>query len=171
MAADDEQPLGVLWVGEDKYGRKYLSGEMANGARVIVFRNRRKWRDKQPDYLILPRLRTTKGEVLAAEEAEFEMAEIAAEVLLEKEIEEMAENEEKQDDSIGALWKKTAKSGFEYWSGKIEGVGFVVVFPNRNKKSPRHPDFRVLRSGQRDNQTAPQESQRADDSGGDEIPF
>lgn len=41
-----------------------------------------------------------------------------------------------------ALWKKEGKNG-PYLSGKL-GNNTVMVFPNKNKKTDKHPDYRVV---------------------------
>lgn len=51
-------------------------------------------------------------------------------------------NNQKQSD--GAFWKKTAKSGSEYYSGHITIQGekiYLAMFPNKNKKTEKQPDF------------------------------
>ncbi len=177
MREPAELKLGVLWLSTDKFGRHYLTGQMENGTRVVVFRNRDKLREKQPDYVILQRRRTTKSEVEIAADDERQMTEIAADMLLAEEVEEMAYNNEKSDENqVGALWKKRSKKGFEFLSGKIDGIGYVVIFPNKFKQNPAQPDFRVLKSGDRDgqqqrNDAPPLDDGRVADTEGDEIPF
>lgn len=50
--------------------------------------------------------------------------------------------------SIGALWAKSGKSG-DYFTGNIEINGekiAIVAFYNANKKNPKEPDYRILKS-------------------------
>jgi uncharacterized protein (DUF736 family) len=49
---------------------------------------------------------------------------------------------ERDPNEIGALWKKTSKSGGEYYSGYV-GEQKVVAFINR-KKAINQPDLRIL---------------------------
>jgi len=53
-------------------------------------------------------------------------------------------NDQKKSD--GAFWKKVAKSGNEYYSGHITIQGekiYLAMFPNKNKKTDKHPDFDI----------------------------
>lgn len=60
----------------------------------------------------------------------------------------------KNEQEIGALWKRVSKSGSQtYLSGNITVDDFgtpktlkVVVFSNKNKKNEKAPDFRVYLS-------------------------
>jgi len=55
-------------------------------------------------------------------------------------------NGERDPNEIGALWMKvSSKKGTEYMSGKINGES-VVCFRNKDKKTDKHPDWRVLKS-------------------------
>ena len=55
-------------------------------------------------------------------------------------------NGERDPNEIGALWTKTSKKkGTEYMSGVIAGQN-VVCFRNKDKKTDKHPDWRVLKS-------------------------
>ena len=57
----------------------------------------------------------------------------------------MAE-QERDPNEIGALWEKSSKKkGTPYMSGKINGEN-VVCFRNKDKKTDKHPDWRVLKS-------------------------
>lgn len=50
--------------------------------------------------------------------------------------------------SIGALWAKKSRNG-EYFTGNIEVGGekiAIVAFYNANKKNPKEPDYRILKS-------------------------
>lgn len=73
----------------------------------------------------------------------------------------------KDESEIGALWVKTSAKG-EYLSGVINGVN-VVCF-RQNKKSERHPDWKVLKSKPRDGSQPPSATpssrldERTDDS-------
>lgn len=58
----------------------------------------------------------------------------------------------KDPNEIGALWIKESAGGKAYLSGKIEGIGYVVVFKNNNKKSDKQPDYRILKSKPREEQ-------------------
>lgn len=54
-----------------------------------------------------------------------------------------------QDRELGALWKKTSKSGVAYYSGtiKINGESFeLVCYGNTNKKADNHPDVRIYKA-------------------------
>lgn len=52
-------------------------------------------------------------------------------------------------DEIGALWLKE-KNGKKYLTGKIDGIGQIVVFKNDRKNSEKQPDYRILRSQPRE---------------------
>lgn len=48
---------------------------------------------------------------------------------------------------IGALWLKTSKKGTKFMSGKIDGIGDVVVFKNTSKEAgDKKPDYKILKS-------------------------
>ncbi len=64
----------------------------------------------------------------------------------------------KDPNEVGAFWIKTSGSGTSYLSGVIEGIGNVVVFKNKNKKSEKQPDYRVLKSKPREATNAEQET-------------
>ena len=66
----------------------------------------------------------------------------------------------KDPNEIGALWKKTSGKGTAYLSGKIDGRQ-VVVFVNKDKKSDKHPDYRVLLSRPKE-QAAPSQELESD---------
>lgn len=54
-----------------------------------------------------------------------------------------------QEKSIGALWAKKSTKGADYFSGTIELNGEkiqIVAFYNANKKNPKEPDYRILKS-------------------------
>jgi uncharacterized protein (DUF736 family) len=56
--------------------------------------------------------------------------------------------EDNKQQSIGALWLQTAKSGYKYFNGKIELDGKeykIVVFKNENAtEENRQPNYRIL---------------------------
>jgi hypothetical protein len=52
---------------------------------------------------------------------------------------------ENQQKSIGALWKRQAKTGAIYYSGNI-GDKKIVVFENRNKTKDNHPNLNIFES-------------------------
>lgn len=56
----------------------------------------------------------------------------------------------KDPNEIGALWLKESKNGNSFFSGKIDGVGDVVVFANTKKTKENQPDYRVLKSRPRE---------------------
>ena len=52
---------------------------------------------------------------------------------------------------IGALWARTSKKGVAFFSGKIDGIGDVVVFANQDKEDgDRRPDWKILKSQPRE---------------------
>jgi len=67
---------------------------------------------------------------------------------------------EKNPDELGALWVKSNARG-EFMTGKIEGVGDVVVFPV-TKGGPNSPRWRVLKSKPRED-AKPAQPVAADD--------
>lgn len=57
---------------------------------------------------------------------------------------------------VGALWIKTSqKTGKKFMSGKIDGIGSVVIFKNDNKSSDKAPDYRILKSQAREQREEP----------------
>jgi hypothetical protein len=48
--------------------------------------------------------------------------------------------------SIGALWERTSKKGQKFLSGKIEGIGDVVVFANDKDDNAKKPDWKIFKS-------------------------
>lgn len=77
----------------------------------------------------------------------------------------MANNE--NDVKVG-LWKN--RDGKDFWSGrnKETGEGFLL-FPNRNKKNPKQPDFDlVIKPANPDYESQNQQSNSPSD---DDIPF
>lgn len=71
---------------------------------------------------------------------------------------------EKDPDEIGALWVKSGAKG-DYMTGTILGQP-VVVFA-ANGKSPKAPQWRVLKAKPRDQAASARPSNFADD----EVPF
>lgn len=54
----------------------------------------------------------------------------------------------KDPNELGCAWEKTGTKG-PYMTGKleIEGIEYpIVLFKNGNKKSPKAPDWRILRA-------------------------
>lgn len=48
---------------------------------------------------------------------------------------------------LGALWKRTSKSGEEYMTGTIQIDGKAIelrLFPNKYKKNEKQPDYRIM---------------------------
>ena len=64
---------------------------------------------------------------------------------------------DKDPNEIGALWEKAGKKG-PYMTGTINGER-VVLFKNGNKRGEKSPDWRVLKSVQREQ------------SDGQDVPF
>ena len=53
--------------------------------------------------------------------------------------------EEKKDntlENVGAGWKRLANSGNGYYALVVGGEKFLM-FPNKNKKEDKHPDFTI----------------------------
>lgn len=71
----------------------------------------------------------------------------------------MSERRQRDDREVGALWRKQGEKG-PFLTGEIHDQP-VLVFPVRNKKNPKMPDFRVLRGEPR---RAPQQQQRSEPS-------
>ena len=70
-------------------------------------------------------------------------------------MENTTSNTNENNEELGALWKRTARStGQTYLAGHIKGgeLGLgdetvkVVVFTNKNKSNERAPDFRIYKS-------------------------
>lgn len=55
-----------------------------------------------------------------------------------------------RDKEVGALWAKVGReSGTKFWTGTIKVGGQtieVIMFENRDKRSDKAPDFRILES-------------------------
>jgi uncharacterized protein (DUF736 family) len=45
--------------------------------------------------------------------------------------------------TLCALWENTSKSGNRYLSGKLNNMK-IMMFPNKNKKSDKHPDWTIV---------------------------
>lgn len=57
-------------------------------------------------------------------------------------------------EKLGSLWKRKSKDGTKtFLTGKV-GDFDVIIFTNKHKKDPKHPDFEVFKSEPR-NGTAP----------------
>lgn len=69
----------------------------------------------------------------------------------------------KDPNEIGALWTRVSKNNTTYLTGKIDGKD-VVIFKNRDKKTDKHPDYRVLLS-------KPREPKQTEMETGPEHPF
>jgi len=71
-------------------------------------------------------------------------------------------NQNKNQNELGALWKKKSKTGMSFLSGYIvdnDGTRTdVVVFANSNKKNEKAPDYRLYISKPLENKTTPQTS-------------
>jgi len=52
---------------------------------------------------------------------------------------------DRDPNEVGALWEKMSASGVRYMSGTIDGKR-IVVFENKNKRTEKHPDWKVLLS-------------------------
>ena len=85
---------------------------------------------------------------------------------------------DKRENELGALWKKTSKAGKPYMSGKIKTPAgeelSVVVFTNDYKKEGKHPDYRIMKSEPRNEQTQQQAQggeQSEWDTFTDDVPF
>lgn len=49
--------------------------------------------------------------------------------------------------NIGALWKKSAKSGLRYLSGTLEtlsGDVYIAVYENTKKTADNQPDYNIV---------------------------
>lgn len=60
----------------------------------------------------------------------------------------MANEEQKNDRNIGALWAKSSSRGM-YYSGTLEIDGRkipIVCFQNNRKSKPNQPDFNIMLS-------------------------
>lgn len=56
--------LGGLWLNTSQSGNRYMSGGLGIGANVMIFKNTRKAKDTDPDYMLYlaPKKRDTKIE-------------------------------------------------------------------------------------------------------------
>jgi uncharacterized protein (DUF736 family) len=68
-------------------------------------------------------------------------------------------NNNKNQNELGALWKKKSKTGLSFLSGYIndhDGQRIdVVVFANSNKKNEKAPDYRLYVSKPLENKDTP----------------
>lgn len=85
-----------------------------------------------------------------------------------------------ENTKIGALWTKKTRNGGEFFSGTIELDGKqvrIVVWPTREKKSEKSPDYTInldtWKPGQQAAQPEPvaQVANAFDASFSDDIPF
>ena len=53
------------------------------------------------------------------------------------------QKESKKLEEVFALWKKKARSGLDYLTGKTTDNTNLVAYYNTNKKNPKEPDIRV----------------------------
>ena len=62
---------------------------------------------------------------------------------------------------LGAIWAKKSNNGVTFYSGKVT-VGNetveIVMFPNKFKNAPNHPDWRIYLSNPRPNQAQPNQA-------------
>lgn len=63
--------------------------------------------------------------------------------MAKKTVAEVSAKKEFTMTNIFALWKKEAKKGSTYFSGKTEDGEWLRGFFNTNKKNPKEPDLRV----------------------------
>lgn len=66
--------------------------------------------------------------------------------------------------TIGALWRKKSKSGIDYMSGVLHDLSGdinIAIFINDKKDKPNQPDFRIVRSD--DKEERKQQPQNAND--------
>lgn len=47
---------------------------------------------------------------------------------------------------LTGLWSNTSKDGETYLTGNLSGGVRIVVFKNKFKKEPKHPDYQVYLS-------------------------
>lgn len=45
--------IGGLWLNQSQSGEKYMSGRLGLGGKVLIFRNRKKGSDSDPDYYMM----------------------------------------------------------------------------------------------------------------------
>ena len=93
----------------------------------------------------------------------------------------MQKQYKKNPNDIGAVWKRQAKSGITYLSGKITIDGkehYIVLFKSKNYvEGGNRPYYNVLLSEQKPKQAeaqqaeAPAESQQETEVNVDDIPF
>ena len=49
--------------------------------------------------------------------------------------------------SVGALWETRSRNGLSFMTGNVEVNGHrmkIVAFKNANKKTDKHPDWRIF---------------------------
>lgn len=55
--------LGGLWINESASGHKYMAGRLGLGGKVLIFRNKNKTNENQPDYhMFLARQQRQNGD-------------------------------------------------------------------------------------------------------------
>jgi len=75
-----------------------------------------------------------------------------------------------KDKSIGAFWKRESKGGKTYLTGKVDGIGDVVVFKCERKSSEKSPDYQMFKSEKRQAPAA-ETTPPAYVTGDEDIPF
>lgn len=78
-----------------------------------------------------------------------------------------------ENTKIGALWTKKTRSGGEFYAGMIELDGKqtrIVVWPTREKKSEKSPDYTINLDTWKPEQATPQVAQVAA-TFDDDVPF
>ena len=84
------------------------------------------------------------------------------------------QNTNKNQNELGALWKKKSKTGLSFLSGYIndhDGQRIdVVVFANGKKTNERAPDYRLYVSKPLDNQNKATPSNAADSTVAKAVP-
>lgn len=48
-----------------------------------------------------------------------------------------------KEKSVGAIWRKIAKSGLQYYSLSLNGVSYIA-FQNKMKKTDKQPDWNIF---------------------------
>jgi len=83
----------------------------------------------------------------------------------------MSQHEQSERKDIGALWKKTSKSGQAYLSGQIDGRR-IVIFANKWKESgDKKPDYRIYEEAVREAVPSSPLSDSQQPVAADDIPF
>ena len=79
-------------------------------------------------------------------------------------------NDKPKMKDIGALWKQTSASGWEYWTGQLEDGTRIVAFPKRQDAKENAPDIKIFLSEPNPNHER-KEPEVDLDNVDDEIPF